>query len=293
MAQEKDVSRLVLELSADVSKLSSGLQRGQRISEQRTAAIARAYDQMEKRTSRSTSNMGMNIQRTIGGLALAAAAREVQQYADTWTRATNQLMAAGNSQEQAGAKLNDLTEIALRSRSSLEGTITLYNRLIATSGDLGVSQQRVARVVETVNKALATSNMSGGERQSAITQLAQGLGSGTLAGDELKAIRENSQALSQAIADEFGVSIGELKKLGEEGKLTSAKVFAALENATANVETAFGRTRATIDDSFTNLQTKVTQYVGQLDAATDASARTAEVIAFVADHLDDIAKAAG
>lgn len=293
MAQEKDVSRLVLELSADVSKLSSGLQRGQRISEQRTAAIARAYDQMEKRTSRSTSNMGMNIQRAIGGLALAAAAREVQQYADTWTRATNQLMAAGNSQEQAGAKLNDLTEIALRSRSSLEGTITLYNRLIATSGDLGVSQQRVARVVETVNKALATSNMTGGERQSAITQLAQGLGSGTLAGDELKAIRENSQALSQAIADEFGVSIGELKKLGEEGKLTSAKVFAALENATAKVETAFGRTRATIDDSFTNLQTKVTQYVGQLDAATGASARTAEVIAFVADHLDDIAKAAG
>lgn len=293
MAQEKDVSRLVLELSADVSKLSSGLQRGQRISEQRTAAIARAYEQMEKRTSRSVSGMGMSVQNAIGGLALAAAAREVQQYADTWTRATNQLMAAGNSQEQAGAKLNDLTEIALRSRSSLEGTITLYNRLIATSGELGVSQDRVARVVETVNKALATSNLSGGERQSAVTQLAQGLGSGTLAGDELKAIRENSQALSQAIADEFGVSIGELKKLGEEGKLTSAKVFAALENATANVETAFGRTRATIDDSFTNLQTKVTQYVGQLDAATGASARTAEVIAFVADHLDEIATAAG
>jgi tape measure domain-containing protein len=293
MAQEKDVSRLVLELSADVAKLSSGLQRGQRISEQRTAAIARAYDQMEKRTSRSTSIMGMNIQRVIGGLALAAAAREVQQYADTWTRATNQLLAAGNSQEQAGAKLNELTDIALRSRSSLEGTITLYNRLIATSGDLGVSQQRVARVVETVNKALATSNMTAGERQSAITQLSQGLGSGTLAGDELKAIRENSQALSQAIATEFGVSIGELKKLGEEGKLTSAKVFAALENATANVETAFSKTRATIDDSFTNLQTKTTQYIGQMDAATGASEKLAAVIAFTADHIDEIATAAG
>lgn len=293
MAQEKDVARLVLELSADVSRLDRGMRQGQRIAENRTKAIEKSFEQMNKRTTRSVADMGAGIKQALGGLALAAAAREVQQYADTWTRATNQLMAAGNSQEQAGAKLEELSGIALRSRSSLEGTITLYNRLIASSGDLGVSQQRVARVVETVNKALATSNMTASERQSAITQLSQGLGSGTLAGDELKAIRENSQALSQAIATEFGVSIGELKKLGEEGKLTSAKVFQALENATANVETAFGRTRATIDDSFTNLQTKTIQYIGQMDAATGASEKLAAVIAFTADHIDEIATAAG
>ena len=289
----KDVERLVLELSADVSRLERGLKNGQAITARQTRAIERQFDQMNKRSVGSVTAMSSGIKSALGGIALAAAAREVQQYADTWTRATNQLLAAGNSQEQAGAKLDQLTNIALRSRSSLEGTITLYNRLISVSGDLGVSQERVARVVETVNKALATSNMTSGERASSITQLAQGLGSGTLAGDELKAIRENSQALSQAIADEFGVSIGELKKLGEEGALTSARVFRGLEKATANVETAFGKTRATVDDAFTNLQTKTIQFIGQLDASTGASAKLASVIGFVANHLDDIAAAAG
>lgn len=289
----KDVERLVLELSADVSRLERGMRSGQAIAERRARAIEKSFDEMNKRSSRSVDSMAGNIKAALGGIALTAAAREVQQYADTWTRATNQLLAAGNSQEQAGAKLDQLTNIALRSRSSLEGTITLYNRLIATSGELGVSQDRVARVVETVNKALATSNMTASERASAITQLSQGLGSGTLAGDELKAIRENSAALSKAIADEFGVSIGELKKLGEEGALTSARVFRGLEKATAEVETAFGKTRATVDDAFTNLQTKTIQYIGQLDASTGASAKLASVIGFVANHLDDIAAAAG
>jgi tape measure domain-containing protein len=288
-----DVERLVLELSADVAKLDRGMRQGQRIAEQRTAAIARSYDQLNKRTVGSVTAMSAGINSAIGGIALGLAAREVQQYADAWTRATNSLKASGLSVEDTNKRMADLVAISVRSRSALEGTVTLYNRLTAASGELGVSQQQVARVVETVNKALATSNMTQGERASAVTQLAQGLGSGNLAGDELKAIRENSQVLAQAIATEFGVTIGELKKLGEEGELTSVRVFAAIEKASGKVDTAFGRTRATIDDALTNLQTKTIAFIGTLDASTGASAKFAAVVEFVADHLDEIAAAAG
>ena len=287
-----DVERMVLELSADVRKLDSGMRQGQRIAEQRTAAIARSYDQLNRRTVGSVTAMSAGINRAIGGIALGLAAREVQQYADSWTRATNSLKASGLSQEETNRRMADLVAISLRSRSALEGTVTLYNRLTAASGELGVSQQQVARVVETVNKALATSNMTQGERSSAVTQLAQGLGSGNLAGDELKAIRENSQVLAQAIADEFGVTIGELKKLGAEGELTSVRVFAAIEKASGKVDTAFGRTRATIDDALTNLQTKTVAFIGSLDSTTGASAKFAAVVEFVANNLDEIATAA-
>jgi|GEM_PF-6855020 len=293
MAQEKDVARLVLELSADVAKLDRGMRQGQRIAERRTAAIEKSFEQMNKRTTGSVNAMSSNIRNAIGGLALAAAAREVQQYADAWTRMGNPLRAAGKDQATVNAELENLVQISLRSRSSLEGTVTLYNRLIAASGELGVSQQQVARVVETVNKALATSNLTAGERASAVTQLAQGLGSGNLAGDELKAIRENSQVLAQAIADEFDTTIGKLKELGAEGKLTSAGVFRAIENATVGIDAGFAKTNATISDAFTNLQTKATQFVGQLDASTGASEKLGTVIGFVADHLDDISNAAG
>lgn len=289
----KDVERMILELSADVSRLDRGMRQGQRIAEQRTRAIEKSFDQMNRRTSRSVADMGSSIRAGLAGLALGAAIREVGQYADAWTRASNSLRASGLTQVETAAQMDRLVAIALRSRSALDSTVTLYNRLTAASGELGVSQAQVARVVETVNKALATSNMSAGERASAVTQLAQGLGSGNLAGDELKSIRENSQVLAQAIADEFGVTIGELKKLGAEGELTSVRVFAAIEKASAKVDTAFGRTRATIDDALTNLQTKVTQFLGSMDSSTGASAKFAAVIAFVGENLDEIATAAG
>jgi tape measure domain-containing protein len=289
----RDVERLVLELSADVSRLERGMRQGQRVAEQRTRAIEKSFERMNQNTSRSVASMGANIQTAITSIAVGAAVREVQQYADAWTRMSNPLRAAGADQATVNAQMEELVGISLRSRSSLEGTATLYNRLSASAKELGVSQERVARVTETVNKALATSNLSASERSSAVTQLAQGLGSGTLAGDELKAIRENSVVLAQAIADEFNTTIGGLKKLGEEGVLTSARVFRAIENAQAGTDAAFARTTATIGDAFTNLETRTTQFIGQLDASTGASAKFAAVVEFVANNLDEIATAAG
>lgn len=288
----KDVERMVVELSADIGRLERGMKAGQAIVQRQTRAIERSFEQMNRRTTRSVSDMGEGIRNTIAGIALGAAVREVQQYADAWTRMGNPLRAAGLDQAQVNDRMEELVAISLRSRSSLEGTVTLYNRLIAASGELGVSQERVARVVETVNKALATSNLSASERSSAVTQLAQGLGSGNLAGDELRAIRENSQVLAQAIADEFDTTIGKLKELGAEGKLTAAGVFSALENAQAGVDAAFARTTATIGDSFTNLQTRAMQYVGSLDEATGASEKFASLVGFVANNLEAFGDAA-
>ena len=59
-------------------------------------------------------------------------------------------------------------------------------------------------------------------------QLKQALGSGVLQGDELRSIREQAPAVGQAIAKEMGVTIGELKKLGSEGQITTDIVLRAL-----------------------------------------------------------------
>lgn len=289
----KDVERLVLELSADISRMERGLKAGQRATDRALGNIERRFDTTAKKTARSAELMSSGIRNAIGGIALGAAIREVQQYADAWTRMGNPLRAAGLGQAEVNDQMDELVQLALRSRSSLEGTLTFYNRLTSASGELGLAQRDVLRIVETVNKALATSSLSGSERTSAVTQLVQGLGSGNLAGDELKAIRENALPIAQAIAKEFGVAVGELKKLGEEGKLTSARVAKALLDVSASTDAAFAKTKATIEDTFTNLGTKVTQFVGQMDAATGGTEKVAAVIGFVANNLDGFADAAG
>jgi tape measure domain-containing protein len=61
----------------------------------------------------------------------------------------------------------------------------------------------------------------------ALTQLSQGLASGTLRGEELNSVMEQTPRLAQALAQGMGVSIGQLRAMGAEGRITSLAVIEA------------------------------------------------------------------
>jgi tape measure domain-containing protein len=86
-------------------------------------------------------------------------------------------------------------------------------------------------VVEGLNAALIVSGSTAREASAALLQLGQGLASDNLSGEELRSLRENLPQLAQGLAKELGFSIGALKELGRQGKLTAETVFPALERA--------------------------------------------------------------
>src|SRR3546814_5600377 len=92
-----------------------------------------------------------------------------------------------------------------------------------------MSQQRIARITEIAAKAAKLSGGAQVSQDAGLYQFSQGIGSGTLAGDELKSIRENTLRLAKAIADGLDVPIGKLKELGKQGKLTPGVIADALE----------------------------------------------------------------
>ena len=87
-----------------------------------------------------------------------------------------------------------------------------------------------------VDKAARRAGAGTSELQSTLLAVKQSLASGVLAGDELRAIRENAPIIAQELAKvasiEFGfdVGIGDLKKLGAEGKLVSKLLLTTLKN---------------------------------------------------------------
>ena len=78
------------------------------------------------------------------------------------------------------------------------------------------------------NTAAKLAGASSIEASNAFRQLAQALGSGRLAGDEFRSVSEQVPTVLAPIAEELGVTIGELKKLAAEGELTSEVVLRAL-----------------------------------------------------------------
>ena len=107
---------------------------------------------------------------------------------------------------------------------ALEGVTDITARL----APLGTSVEDIRTVFIGFNTAAKLAGASAIESSNAFRQLAQALGSGRLAGDEFRSVSEQVPTVLAPIAEELGVTIGELKKLAADGKLTSDVVLRAL-----------------------------------------------------------------
>ena len=101
-------------------------------------------------------------------------------------------------------------------------------RLLARLKPMGMSLETIEQTFVGFNTAARLAGATASESAGAFLQLTQALGSGVLRGQELNSILEQAPLIAQAIAEELGVTVGALKKLGEEGKILSPVVISAL-----------------------------------------------------------------
>lgn len=284
-----DVERLVVQLSADVKKYENALNRAMGVTNRQTKAIESRFAKMNKNISASFANTLRTGAAIAGG---AFSTTEIMQYADAWTRAGNMIAAAAQSAGVQTRSLEDLRKGADEARTSLETYTDLYARLIRSASGVAKSEEEIALATSLVSKAMKAGGASTQEQAASILQLGQALGSGVLQGDELRSLRENAPIVAKAIADEFGVTVAGLKKLGEQGKLTSDRVFRAIINAQKPIEAQFAKTNATIGDGFTLLKNSITQYIGQTADAYGVTQTLNTILAALAGNISSVAAAA-
>lgn len=191
---------------------------------------------------------------SLGG---ALAFREGLQAAATFDQLSNRLRLVTENSDQLAAVQRDLFGVSQRTFSTIEATTQLYQRLAASSRDLGLSQERLVGITTTVNQALQISGTSAQAAEAALIQFGQALESGVLSGDEFRSIREQAPALAQAIADGLGVTQGELRKLAEDQALTTEIVVGALEKQADAVAAQVGRFEVTLPQALSNLRNSV------------------------------------
>ena len=321
----RDEAKLVVRLEASVTQLTKELTRARQHAETEMGAMARGVDRslgaIERRRpprlgvaeavkresqeatsslaalrNRLDSGVGASFMaigtRAAGAVAALVSVDKLRRYADSWQEAANKIAAAGEATENVGARQSELADLAIRSRSDLSSVVDLYTGLRRATADLGASQAQVLQVTETVSKGFVVGGQSAATAAGAIVQLNQAFQSGKLSGDELNSVLEGAPPIARLIAKEFGVGVGELKKLAEAGKLTSDRVFGAILKGAADIEAEFAKTSSTIGQSFTNLSTALTRYIGEADQATGASRAVAGGIQAIADNMDVAARAA-
>lgn len=247
-----------------------------------------AAELAQRRVRAASVGIADSLRSSAAAIAGTVGVAAITRLADTYVQLQNRLKVTGLESAALADQYAELQRVAEGSRSPLEATVQLYARLRLATEGLNLSNQDVTRTTEILAKALKASGASAAETEGALIQFSQALGSGVLQGDELRSIRENAPAVARAIAKEFGVTVGELKKLGEEGKLTTDRVVNAVLKAGTEIDTLFAKTEATVGDALTNLGNKLIDYIGQTDESLGATNRLSQAIGLLADNLDTI-----
>ena len=287
-----DLGRLNIELGLNSAKFSNGLTQAERQASKFAAQTTRSLQQVENSLKRLENSLGrFKTIVAFGGIGFGST-KELLQTVGAYTEMSNKLRLVSASSEEAAQRLSSVFEIAQRTRSSVDGTATVYQKFAQNADALGLSQARVANLTETVSKAITLSGSSAASAQAAITQFGQALGSGVLRGDEFNSVMEQAPGLARAIAEGLGVTVGELRNLAKAGKLTTDTIIPALEKISGKVDADFNKMAATVDQAFENLRTSAIKWIGEADAAAGVSAKLADGILLLSQNFDTAAKVA-
>lgn len=239
----------------------------------------------------ATSGRGLSVfTGALGGLSAGALVAGFVRTADAAnTLNARLLLAVGSSDKLADAQAR-LFDISQSTGTGLEATADLFASLSRSTESLGVSQDRVLGVTESINQALAVSGASAQGAAAALIQLGQGFAAGTLRGEELNSVLEQAPRLARAIADGLGVPIGKLRELGAAGQLTGEQVFQALERSARGIEAEFNRLPPTVSRATQQAANSVLVLVGALDNASGSSAVLAGTISGAASAISALAK---
>lgn len=289
-----EIERLLVRVEANAVQFENQMRKINKSLYGSQAETRKTLSRIERDTSSASRTMfkpmGDAFKRELAGMAAGLTATltasQILKYADAWTSASNKLAAAGVASGDLADRQAELVDVANESRTGAQETIALYSRLTIATQEMGSSASETMRLTELMNKAFQSSGSSTQEAASAALQLSQALASGLLQGDELRSLRENAPLLAKAIADAMGVSIGELKKLGSEGKITSSVVMSAILAAGDSIDARFQATQVTVSQALTILNNEIGKFIGQTDASLSATERLAQGIQVFARNLE-------
>ncbi|HHF5305731.1 tape measure protein [Haemophilus influenzae] len=210
---------------------------------------------------KDAKNQMLSLRNLVAGYFAMVTGGSAIKIADEWAAVDSRVKLATKSVEEHKYALSQIFDLSQRSGQDYLASADLFSKVNRSAGDLGLSLDDTLNLTEIIGQTMTIGGGDQGAQQAALMQLGQALGSGALRGDELNSIIEQAPRLANAIADSFGVPIGQLKDLGKEGKLTSKELAQGLLKQADKIQKEFDQMPKTFGRGMTILKNKAGQLI--------------------------------
>jgi tape measure domain-containing protein len=274
----------------DIEMDVRGLLTAQQRVNQRLDLMERGFDKTTRSIDTTERSMS-SLSRVAVALAAALSVQQVAEYADAWATVNNKLSNSLRPSEQLADVTERVFNITQQTRSSLDATASLYARLERATRQYGTSAGDLAKLTTIINQGFVVSGATAQEAENAIIQLSQGLASGALRGEEFNSVNEQGNRLIVALADSMGVSIGQMRNMAAQGKLTTDVVVSGLLSQGAVIGAEFANTTTTISQALQVAGNNITKFFGENSIVRTGAAIFSDAVVTVSENIGALSAA--
>lgn len=266
MAGEEQVGNIVYQVQMDVANLIEAQRKVNERLEKMSGGASKAaskFDQLQTSINKVAGAIAASIVVDWGRAFLVAA--------DNMSQLNARIERLTGSAATASQTMQSLMRISSATGGSLQDTAKLWETLSTALRDTGATNGQIIQLTETLQKIGRIGGSSSEEMANALRQFGQSISSGTIRAEEFNSILEQMPELARQIAAGMGVSIGELRQLMLDGKLTAEDALNAIQKQTDSVNAEFEKLPRTLSQANTALTNSFLTMVDNINQATGAS----------------------
>lgn len=206
------------------------------------------------RTSQKAANLGSTVTRTVAAVATLATVKATLNISDQLALTEARLNNVNDGLQTTAELQRMIFDSAQRARGNYQQMAQTVANLKAQTGDTFSSIRETVAFTELLNKQFKIAGTDATQISSVMYNLTQALATGVLRGQDLNIVMSNAPQIAQRIARYMGVSVGELRKMAEQGQITSDVVKNAIMGSAEDIENQFQKIPATFSDSMQKLK---------------------------------------
>ena len=212
-----------------------------------TAPLRKITGEMGKTRSAAEMLKKASLQ-AVAAVATFKTVQAAVQLSDQLTQVQARINGITGDLGETARVQNMIYQAAQRSRGSYQEMMGTVASLKSQTGDTFKSMDEATAFVEAMQKQFKIAGTDATGISSTMYNLTQALSTGVLRGQDLNIVMSNAPQIAQRIAQYMGLSVGELKKVAAEGKVTSGIVKAAMLGAAGDIDKEFQAIPKTFGD---------------------------------------------
>lgn len=282
-----------LGIAVDTSDLRRGIEALADFGRQSQTTVGHAHETEKAfdEAGHAASEVTSKIRELAAVVGVGLSVEKVYEMAEAWDKA---LIVIGNfTATTRGAKedLNALADISLKTSTSLQGNVQIFERMQVVNQQLGLTNKELLNITTAMSASMDLMGRDSADAAESLGLMTRAMQQSVVDGRALNTVIQQMPILAQEMAKHIegaSGSVAQMIALMKEGKVSGTDFAEAIAASSEELAKKSEENQSTVSNAVTNMMTAFSKLFGSLDDGTKTLDHIADGIKHITDALNGL-----